>query len=247
MTERASSKATNTPTVTFLFTDIEGSTALFENYLTQMQVALARHNEILRSTIEANGGYVFATGGDAFCAAFSTAREALEATITSQRALFAEQWPEKTPLRVRMALNTGATVESDGDYFGPPVNRITRLLSAGHGGQVLLSDATYNLVRDVLLHLEPGAELRYLGECRLKDVKHTERIFQLVVPDLPKDFPPLKTHRLLTPTELSNLDRRYRRLRHLGGGGFGGVYLVHHETLDRRDALKVLKNQYAED
>src|SRR5215210_8527652 len=103
-----------------------------------MQDALARHDEILRTSVESSGGYIFKTIGDAFCAAFTTARDALEATLAAQRALFVEKWNENTIVRVRMALHTGGPMEErDGDYFGQPVNRVARLLSAGHGGQVL--------------------------------------------------------------------------------------------------------------
>jgi class 3 adenylate cyclase len=185
-----------TGTITFLFTDIEGSTALWEDYPSEMQLALDHHDEILRGTIEARGGYVFKTIGDAYCAAFSTAGRAIEAALAAQRALFAEEGSENRVIRVRMALHTGVAEERDGDYLGPPINRVARLLSAGHGGQILLSDVTYGLVRDSLGRLEPEAELRDLGEHRLKDLRYTERIHQLVVPDLPSDFPALKTHGL---------------------------------------------------
>src|SRR5689334_7915182 len=134
-------------TVTFLFTDIEGSTKLWEHYPEAMRVALARHDDLLRAAIEAAGGYVFKTVGDAFCAAFWTAPDGLSAALAAQRALLAEPWGETGPIRVRMALHTGATEERDGDYFGPPVNRVARLLSAGHGGQTLLSGPTAELVR----------------------------------------------------------------------------------------------------
>jgi DNA-binding NarL/FixJ family response regulator/tRNA A-37 threonylcarbamoyl transferase component Bud32 len=225
-----------TGTVTFLFTDIEGSTSMWEKHPTQMQAALARHDEILSTNIEANAGYVFKTVGDAYCAAFSTAREALLAALALHRALFAEQWDEHTEVRVRTALHTGATEERDGDYFGPPVNRVARLLSAGHGGQILLSAVTYGLVRDIL---EPGVELRDLGEHRLKDLRYTERIFQLVSPDLPSDFPPLRT--LDTRS-----DERYSLEKLVGSGGMAEVYLAHDRELDRDVAFKVLKGQYSE-
>src|SRR5829696_1917755 len=115
-----------------------------------MQVALARHDEILRSAIEERGGYVFKTVGDAFCCAFLTAPDALEAALEIQRRILSSEWEESGPLRVRMALHTGAAEERDGDYFDPPVNRVARLMSAAHGGQVLLSLATQELVRDQL-------------------------------------------------------------------------------------------------
>jgi predicted ATPase/class 3 adenylate cyclase/Tfp pilus assembly protein PilF len=179
-----------TGTVTFLFTDIEGSTKLWETNPKAMQKALARHDQILRRITEEHDGYVFKTVGDAFCCAFSTATDALEATLRAQRALFAEEWGIEGGVRVRMALHTGAAEERDGDYFGPPVNRVARLLSAGHGGQVLLSLPTQELVRD---RLPPDVELSYLGERRLKDLFRPERVFQLIAPDVPSEFPPLRT------------------------------------------------------
>src|SRR5918993_1363302 len=139
-----------TGTVTFLFTDIEGSTRLWERDPSAMQQALARHDGILRSVIETNGGFVFKTIGDAFCAAFSSATDAVEAALIAQRALRAESWEVESLIRVRMAIHTGGVDERGGDYFGPPVNRVSRLLSAGHGGQSLLSLATQELVRDQL-------------------------------------------------------------------------------------------------
>jgi predicted ATPase/class 3 adenylate cyclase/Tfp pilus assembly protein PilF len=181
-----------TGTVTFLFTDIEDSTKLWERSPKPMQRALTRHEEILRSATEEHDGYVFKTVGDAFCCAFSTTGDALEAALKAQRALLAKVgWPEETgPLRVRMALHVGATEERDGDYFGPPVNRVARLLSAGHGGQVLLSLATQELVRD---RLPEEVSLLDLGEHRLKDLFRPEKVFQLMAPGLPAEFPPLRT------------------------------------------------------
>jgi predicted ATPase/class 3 adenylate cyclase len=180
-----------TGTVTFLFTDIEGSTKLWEKSPRSMQIALTRHDAILWEVIEEHGGSVFKTVGDAFCAVFPTALSALESALAAQRDLFSEAWGEEIgTLRARMALHTGTTHERDGDYFGPPVNRVARLLSAGHGGQVLLSSSTQELVRD---HLPAETHLRDLGERRLKDLSRPERIFQLTAPDLPSEFPPLKT------------------------------------------------------
>jgi predicted ATPase/class 3 adenylate cyclase len=179
-----------TGTVTFLFTDVEGSTKLWERYPHAMQAAIARHDEILREVMDSSGGYMFKTVGDAVCVAFSSTPHALEAALAAQRALLSEEWAKTGPLRVRMALHTGSADERDGDYFGPPVNRVARLLSAGHGGQVLLSTATQELVRDAL---PEGTKLRDLGERRLKDLFRPERVFQLISPDLPATFPPLKS------------------------------------------------------
>src|SRR5918997_1485307 len=179
-----------TGTVTFLFTDIEGSTRLWERDASAMRSALARHDGIVRSAIEDRGGFVFKTVGDAFCAAFSSATDAVEAALVAQRTLQAKPWEEGSPIRARMALHTGVVDERSGDYFGPPVNRVARLLSAGHGGQTLLSSATRELVRD---RLPEDTELRDLGERRLKDLIRPERVFQLIASDLPPSFPSLKT------------------------------------------------------
>src|SRR5438128_5718232 len=140
-----------TGTVTFLFTDIEGSTKRWERYPQQMRSALSRHDDILRQAIQANGGYVFKTVGDAFCAAFHTPHDALSAALASQQTLYAEQWDAGLgPIRVRIALHTGVVDEQGGDYFGPPVNRVARLLSAGHGGQTLLSQSTWEFMHGSL-------------------------------------------------------------------------------------------------
>lgn len=175
--------------VTLLFTDIEGSTKLWEQYPEAMKLALARHDAILRYAVESNDGYVVKMRGDGIHAAFADARDALAATLTAQRALHNEEWGDVRSLSMRVALHTGVVEERDGDYFGTPVNRAARLL-CGHGGQILLSLATQELVRD---YLPPGVTLRDLGEHRLKDLIRPEHIFQVLAPDLPADFPPLTT------------------------------------------------------
>jgi predicted ATPase/class 3 adenylate cyclase/Tfp pilus assembly protein PilF len=179
-----------TGTVTFLFTDIEGSTKMWESHPKAMQPALTLHDEILRDATEQHGGYVFKTVGDAFCCAFPTAPDALEAALETQRRLLSSEREHIGTLRVRMALHTGAAEERDGDYFGPPVNRVARLLSAAHGGQVLLSLPAQELVRD---QHPAGTSLTDLGEHRLKDLFRPERVFQLLAPGLPSEFPPLRT------------------------------------------------------
>jgi predicted ATPase/class 3 adenylate cyclase len=177
-------------TVTFLFTDIEGSTRLWEQHPEAMQSALARHDALLRTAIDAHDGIVFKTIGDAFCAAFYTAPDALHSAFAAQRALHAQAWPEPVTIRVRMALHTGAAEVRDNDYFGQPLNRVARLLSAGHGGQVLLSEVVQALVRDTL---PPACSLLSLGEHRLRDLGRPENVFQLLHPSLPAEFPPLKS------------------------------------------------------
>ncbi|MSP12304.1 MAG: adenylate/guanylate cyclase domain-containing protein [Chloroflexi bacterium] len=183
-------------TVTFLFSDIEGSTRLWQQHPEAMKTALARHDTIVRSTIESHDGYVFKTVGDEFCAAFPTALPALAAALAIQRALTAEDWtagaglPRPAAIKVRAALHTGAADVRDGDYFGATLSRVARLMAAGHGGQTLLSAATQELVRD---NLPADVTLQDLGERRLRDLVRPEQIFQLVAPDLPSDFPALRT------------------------------------------------------
>jgi LuxR family maltose regulon positive regulatory protein len=179
-----------TGTITFLFTDIAGSTQLWERYPRAMPAALARHDVMVRQAVESQGGAVFKTVGDSVHAVFARASDALDAALAAQRALHAEPWVETDPLRVRMALHTGAAELRDGDYFGAALNRVARILALGHGGQTLLSHATHDLVADDLpAHLS----LRELGAYTLKDLSRPEQLFQLVSPDLPADFPPLRT------------------------------------------------------
>jgi len=180
-----------TGTVTFLFTDIEGSSRLWENHGEAMAAALARHDAILRETLEIRGGNIFKTIGDAFCAAFPVAISALEAAVAAQRLLRDEPWQEDMePIKVRMGIHTGSAESRDSDYFGPVLNRVSRLLAAAHGGQMLLTLATEELVRD---HLPDGISLRDLGERRLRDLNRPEHVFQVVVPDLASDFPALRS------------------------------------------------------
>jgi predicted ATPase len=181
-----------------------------------MKASLAKHDTLLRRAIEDHRGYVFKTVGDAFCAAFSAAGDALQAALAAQRGLLMEDWGD-TPIRVRMALHSGAAEERDGDYFGPPVNLVARLLSAGHGGQVLLSQATRELLRSVL---PAGVSVRDFGEHHLKDIAQPEHIFQLDAPDLPGEFPPLKTIDALPnnlPADLTNFIGRQQELDELKG------------------------------
>lgn len=193
---------TTTPpagTVTLFFTDIEGSTRLWEGQPVAMRAALEQHNLLLNEVIADHGGFVFYTGGDAFGSAFASPSDALAAAIEAQQRLRSASWPDETgPLLVRMALHTGEPDWHDGDYLGPPVNRVARLLSAGHGGQILLSLATEELVRDAL---PDGTRLVELGQHRLKDLFRAETVFQVTGPDLPGQFPPLVT----LETQITNL------------------------------------------
>jgi predicted ATPase/class 3 adenylate cyclase len=178
-------------TVTFLFTDIEGSTALWERDRAAMREAVARQLAILQSLIAAHHGVLYKTIGDGTQAAFASADDAVRAAVAAQRALLQETWAEPLgPLRVRMAIHTAAAVPQDGDYLAAGLNRLARLMTAGHGGQVLLSLATQDLARDAL---PPGVTLRDLGEHPLRDLYRPERVFQLLHPDLPADFSPIRT------------------------------------------------------
>lgn len=177
-------------TVTFLFSDIEGSTAHWERNSEEMGLALARHDALMRTALEARGAYIFKTIGDEFCAAFSTAIEAIAAALDAQRALANEDFSAVEGIRVRMALHVGSAAERDGDYFGPTINRVARLLAVGHGGQVLLSGVCAELAQG---NLPPECDLRDLGTHRLKDLAKPERIFQLVAPNLCAEFPPLRS------------------------------------------------------
>jgi predicted ATPase/class 3 adenylate cyclase len=179
-----------TGTVTFLFTDIEGSTERWERYREAMRSAVHLHADIIRKAIETHDGHVFKTVGDAFCASFYDVAGAITAALEAQRQLANEDWSKVDGLKVRMAIHTGHTDERDSDYFGPAVNRVARLLGIGHGGQVLVSGASADLSQG---ELPPQAALRDLGEHRLKDLTHPEQVYQLVAPGLQGDFPPLRS------------------------------------------------------
>ena len=185
-------------TVTFAFTDIEGSTRLWETEPAAMARSLVLHNETLHAAFGHHGGVVFSTMGDGMAVAFSSAAGAVRAALEAQRALMAAPWPAETGvLKVRMGLHTdeavlrhGQAVLRDGQYVNRPLNRCARLMAAAHGGQILMSDATGALVR---LQLPDGASLLDLGEHRLRDLAGRMHIFQLVHPDLPGAFPVLRT------------------------------------------------------
>jgi predicted ATPase/class 3 adenylate cyclase len=190
-----------TGTITFLFTDIEGSSRLWEQHPEAMRAALQRHDAVLRAAMEGHHGYVFKTVGDSFCVAFDRAGDAVAAAAHAQHALHEEEWTETGPLKVRMAVHVGAAELRDRDYFGNSLNRVARILAAGHGGQVLLSLPVEELVRD---QLETGVMLRDLGERRLRDLTRPEHLFQLVLAGLPSEFPPLRFLEV-TPNNLPTL------------------------------------------
>lgn len=209
-------------TVTFLFTDIEGSTVLWELDPQLMGENLAEHDELLRSVIEANGGVVFATGGDGFAAAFSNATSALRAAVESQ---------DRVRLPVRMGLHTGTAEERDGNYFGRTLNRTARITAAGHGGQIVVSDVTAALIRD-------DCDMTDLGEHRLAGVEQVMRLWQVGG----QHFLPLRTDRatggnLPAPLDsfvgrteelrvLADLMKTHRLVTVVGVGGMGKTRLL---------------------
>lgn len=227
-----------TGTVTFLFTDIEGSTRLWESLPDSMHVALAQHDRLLHEAIERNSGYVFKTVGDAFCAAFTEADNAVNAALEAQLALHDAEWPNTGPLQVRMCIHTGSSHVRDNDYFGPTLNRAARLLAIVRGGQVVLSQATQQLVQD---RLPPGSQLEELGDFQLKDLKRPERAYRLTfegmpalsgvtvpaaLPSLmPRDLSPF-VGRKMELDALSAKLRTHRMVTIVGPGGVGKTRLA---------------------
>ena len=239
-----------TGAVTFAFTDIEGSTVRWERDRAAMQEAVRRHDAIVRTAVTEHGGHVFKTMGDAFCVAFEHPEDAVAAMVAAQEALAAEDFSAVDGLRVRVALHTGSADERDGDYFGPVLNRVARLLAVGHGGQVLLSEACSELIGG---DLPPACSLRDLGEHRLKDLAQPERIHQLLAPELITDFPPLRSLEHLSnnlPAQVSSFIGREAELAEIaaliegnrlvtlvGSGGVGKTRLSLHVAADLIDSF----------
>lgn len=243
------------PVRTFLFTDIEGSYRQWERHPEAMPRALSAHDAILQQAVIGNRGRIFKTVGDAVCAVFDTPLDGAQAAVDAQRALFAAPWAEiglAQPLTVRMALQAGEADERDGDFTGLVLNRISRLLRAGHGGQVLVAPSVAGELPQGAL---PGVGLRDFGERRLRDVPGANRIYQLEIEGLPISFPPLVTldtvaHNLpvaLNPcldrqAELAQirallLDTPARLVTLLGPGGIGKTRLALHAAMQLIDAF----------
>jgi class 3 adenylate cyclase len=213
-------------TVTFVFTDIAGSTELLKRLGDRYAEALADHRRIVRDEFRARGGEEMDTQGDAFFYCFGRARDAVAAAVAAQRALAAHHWPGGSELRVRMSVHTGEPVRGEEGYVGIDVHRAARICSAGHGGQVLLSATTAALVTGAL---PDGVRQVELGAVRLKDMDDPERVVQLEIDGLPASFPPLRTDReepidfgeRLSRQIEADVERRLEKA--LGGGaGFGG-------------------------
>ncbi len=200
-------------TVTFLFTDIEGSTRLVQRLgdVTSEQV-FTNHRRLLRQAIEATGGAVVEDQGESFLFVFPGAREAVLAAVAAQRALAAHSWPEGLALRVRMGLHTGEPASTREGYVGVDVHMVARICQVGHGGQILLSQTTQQLGAG---DLPDGVNLRDLGEHHLKDLSRPQRLFQVIIPDLPSDFPPLGSIDVLPnnlPIQLTSFIGRERAM-----------------------------------
>ena len=187
-------------TATFLFTDIEGSTQLWEKYPDEMKAALAAHDLILKEAIQSNHGHIIKTTGDGVHAVFEKAVDGVQSAIVIQRALQTSHFFGNTEfrLRVRMGLHTGEAELRDGDYYGQSLNRAARIMSAGHGGQILVSEVTARVAAE---HLPAEIHLRDLGEYYLKGLLQPEKIHQLGAPDLQSEFPALNS----VPTAINNL------------------------------------------
>ncbi len=241
-----------TGTLTLLFTDIAGSTQLLQRLGDRYAPLLAEYQCLLRSAFQAAGGQEVDTQGDSFFVVFPRAADAVRAAVTAQQALAAYPWPADAVFRTRMGVHTGAPSPSGAGYVGLDVHRAARLMAAAHGGQVLLSDATRALVPSDLL---PGVHLRDLGAHRLKDLPQPEHIYQLVIADLPADFPPLRslerpsTNLLVQATpfigrehEVAAVTARLRRpevrlLTLTGVGGTGKTRLALQAAAQLRDAF----------
>src|SRR4051794_15304201 len=206
--------------VTFLLSDVEGSTALWEAAPEAMRHALARHDVLFEDAVhQHSGSHIRPRGeGDSRFAVFASAPAAVAAAVAIQRAFAAEDWPTPRPINVRIGVHTGEAELREGDYYGSAVNRCARLRGIGHGGQTLLSEATSALVRD---DLPTGASLVDLGDHRLRDLSRPERVFQLTVPGLRADFQPLasldaRPHKLPgQPTPLLGREREVHAVRSL--------------------------------
>jgi predicted ATPase/class 3 adenylate cyclase len=222
----------------YLVTDIEGDARLWDAYPEAMRAAIARHDAILHQAIQDHQGRSLKLVGGGACAVFVSASDSLAAALTSQRALLVETWPLQTPLRVRMALHVGVVEPKDADRFGPALHRAARLLSIGHGGQILLTQIACEAVHD---HLPEGTTLKDLHSHRLQDIQQPEHVWQLLHPTLPTDFPPLRSlqgfannlpqqptsfiGRTLEVAQVKELLNQTRLLTLVGAGGSGKTRL----------------------
>ncbi len=199
-------------TVTFLFTDIEGSTRILQNLGDRYPAVLAKHQQLLRSAFKERGGHEVDSQGDALFLVFPSAREAVVAGVAAQQAVVAHPWPNQVPIRIRMGLHTGEAHPTEESYVGLDVHRAARIAAAGHGGQILISQTTRDLVAD---DLPSGLSLRDLGQHRLKDLASPQHLYQVVAPGLPTQFPPLhslENRQTNLPRQLTSFIGREREM-----------------------------------
>src|SRR5690349_20053048 len=240
-------------TLTFYFSDIEGSTRLLEALGDRYTPMLERHREIVRRAFAARGGIEVGTQGDSFFAVFEDAPEAIVAAVTIQRDMAAEPWPHDGVVRIRIGLHTGQARVVAGDYVGLDVHRAARIMSAAHGGEIVASETTCDGMGG---DLGDGIELRDLGEHRLKDLSAPERLYQVIATGLAVEFPPLRTldrvpNNLPTqPTPLIGRDAELERIRrHLdasrvrlltltGPGGIGKTRLALQAAANQADRVQ---------
>ena len=231
--------------ITFLFTDIEGSTQLLHHLADRYVDVLGEHRRLLRAGFQEAGGYEVDTSGDGFFLAFAEATDALKGALAGQQAIAGHRWPEGAPIRVRMGIHTGEATPAFGGYVGLDVHRAARIMAAGYGGQILLSQATQTLIEG---NLPEGVTLRDLGEYRLKDLSRPEHIFQVVTAALPLDFPPLRTLDVISnnlPIQLTSFIGREREIEEVkrllsatrlltlhGAGGAGKTRLANQVAAD---------------
>ncbi len=226
-------------TRTFLLSDVEDSTVLWEVHTAAMRAAMAEHDAIVLGAVEASGGQVVKRVGDGFDIAFADPGAAVSAAQAIQTGLARVDWPETGPLRLRMAIDAGEVEARGGDYFGPVLNRAGRLLAAAHGGQVLVSGEA-----QAALSAHSGWQAKALGEFRFKGIGAPVAVFQLVVDGLPADFPPLRIDRPLpgaARTGFGRSVRGYELREQVGAGDFGVVYRAYQPSVGREVAIKVIR------
>jgi serine/threonine protein kinase/DNA-binding SARP family transcriptional activator/WD40 repeat protein len=226
---------------TFLFTDVEGSTLLWDVDAQLASRAIDLQDTVITSSVDAHGGSVFKRTGDGLYAAFPTHDKAVAAAVDAQTELSATDWGEIGPVRVRMAIVAGEVEVRGSDFAGHVLHRAARILGMGHGGQILLSEQLADVLDD-------GTAIRLLGEYRLRGMGVPEKLYQLAVPGLPDEFPPLRTDRPVPPVLGDGGGRTVRgyELRDpLGSGDFGVVYRAYQPSVGREVAVKVIRPEYA--
>ena len=228
--------------VTFLFTDVEGSTVLWETRPEGMRTALALHDEIITNAIAASGGRIFKHTGDGVLAAFALASDAATAAIRAQTDLAGADWASFDPLLVRMSIDSGEVESRGGDYFGPPLNRNARLMDSAHGGQIVISSSTQQELQQ-----QAGLQFRNLGEHRFRGLGTPQSVFQLIVPGLADQFPELRVDKAVPDAsrQFGDAIRGYEIRERIGVGRFAVVYRAYQPSIGREVAVKVIRPEFA--